>query len=191
MALSLFAGALYNVWPLGFLLDPDALRGTYISALEVRSHPHAHLFVLGDVLAGLLTVAAGWLLRRHRLAGAGLVLFGLGNILEASIAIEGDCARSVAACGIGPSAVLAPHDLASIVSIAGLVLALWAVRDRGRWMRAVIAVWAASGLFMVASVTFVFWVTVSQASFLVACGIALAAVPFAACRPPAVPDETA
>ena len=176
--LGVLVALLYNAWSLGFVLDRDALRGTYISALEVRSHPHAYVFVVADLAASALAVGLGLLLRaRHQAAGLGLVVFGLGNALEAAIAIDGDCARSVAACGIGVRAVLAPHDLASIVSIAGLAYALWAVRERAPWGRAVLAVWVVSGLFMVASVTFVFWVTLSQAVFLAACGVALVSVP--------------
>lgn len=206
------AGVLYNAWPLGFLLDPQALPGNYISVLEVPARPHEHFFVACDLLAGLTATVVGLLLGRDPrtalgpvrpglvragLVRAGLVLFGVGNMLEASIPIEGGCARSVAACGTGPHAVLAPHDLASIVSIAGLALALWSVRDQVPWMRPLIVVWAASGLFMVASVTLVFWVTVSQAAFLVACGVALGAVPLAALSDrsaapaPALPGELA
>jgi hypothetical protein len=48
------------------------------------------------------------------------VIFGVGNILEATIPISARCAASVAACGTGLGQVLAPHDLASVASVLGL-----------------------------------------------------------------------
>jgi|GEM_PF-6593790 len=192
--LAIMAGVLYNAWPLGFRLDPAALHGTYVSVLEVPTRPYAHLFVTCDVLAGVLAVAAGILLRRaHPLVGVGLIVFGIGNVLEASIPIAAACAASVASCGIALDQVLAPHDVASIVSVVGLLLALWGVRERGRWMRALIALWAICGLFMVSTVVTDRLVTLSQACFLTACGIVLAAVPLALVRPwaPSVAEEQA
>ena len=180
--LAALAGILYNVWPLGYRLDPTALRGTYISVLEVPGRPDAQVFVGCDVLAGLLAVGAGVLLRRHRPVALGLVVFGVGNVLEASIPIDAACARSVASCGIAPGQVLAPHDVASIVSMAGLAIALWGARGYGRWMWAVMALWAVTGLFMAVSVVMVRWVMVAQASFLAGCGVTLIAVPLALVR---------
>jgi hypothetical protein len=178
--LGVLAGILYNSWPLGFVLDRSALRGTYVSALEIPGRPYADLFVACDLAAGVLAVLAGLLLRPHRLAAAGLVMFGLGNLLEARIPIEPSCATSVAACGIGPRQVLAPHDLAGLLSAAGLVLALWSLRNHSRLMRAVIALGVVTGLILGVSLLVDRWVTVSQASFLVGCGVAVAAVALAA-----------
>jgi hypothetical protein len=92
------------------------------------------------------------LLRRQgEPAGDGFMVFGVGNILEATIPISARCAASVAACGTGLGQVLAPHDVASLVSVLGLALALLAVRRAPR-MRAVIGIWVAAALFMVFSV---------------------------------------
>lgn len=175
-AIGLLAGILYNAWPLGFVLDARAMHGAYLSVLEVPGRPHAWVFVACDLAAGALAVLAGLLVRRHRLA-AGLVVFGIGNVLEASIPIKASCVGSVAACGVGPAQVLSPHDLAGLVSIAGLMLALWSAHDRGRWMHVVIGLWVASGLFLGVSLLAARWVTVSQVTFLVACGVAVSAVP--------------
>jgi len=180
LVLGVVAAVVYNSWPLGFWLDRPGMRGTYISVLEIPGRPDAHLFVTCDVLAGLLAITAGVLLRRsHQLVAVGLIVFGVGNILEASIPIDATCAASVASCGTGAGAMFAPHDVASLISLAGLAIALWVLRDHSVWMRAVIALWVVTGLFMVVSVVVVRWVTVSQASFIVGCGVALAAVPLA------------
>ena len=190
LALGVVAAVVYNSWPLGFWLDRAGMRGTYVSVLEVPGRRDAHLFVTCDVLAGLLAVVAGLLLRRSRGPAAwgpaawGLVIFGVGNVLEASIPIDATCAVSVASCGTGPGAMFAPHDIASLISLAGLAIALWSLREHSRWMQAVIGLWILTGLFMVISVVVVRWVTVSQTSFIVACGVALAAVPLPIVLPP-------
>jgi hypothetical protein len=182
LALAALAAVLYNAWLLGFALDPDGLHGRYVSVLEAPGHPHAEVFVVCDIVTGVAAVLAGLLLRRQReLAGVGLVVFGVGNVLEATIPISSRCAASVAACGTGLGQVLAPHDIASIVSVLGLALALASVRHVAG-MRAIVAIWAAAGLFMVFSVVTDALVIAAQAVFLGACGLALVAVPLAVRR---------
>jgi hypothetical protein len=179
LALAVVAAGLYNAWLLGFVLDPDGLHGSYVSVLEAPGHPHAEVFVVCDIVAGAAAVLAGLLLRRQgEPAGDGFVVFGVGNILEATIPISARCAASVAACGTGLGQVLAPHDVASLVSVLGLALALLAVRRAPR-MRAVIGIWVAAALFMVFSVVADDLVIAAQAVFLGACGLALVAVPLA------------
>lgn len=181
-ALAAVAAVLYNAWLLGFALDPDGLHGSYVSVLEAPGHPHAEVFVVCDIVTGVAAVLAGLMLRRRReLAGDGLVVFGVGNVLEATIPISARCAASVAACGTGLGQVLAPHDLASVVSVLGLMLALASVRHVGR-MRTVIGVWVVAALFMVFSVVADTLVIPAQAVFLGACGMALVAVPLAVRR---------
>ena len=182
LALAIVAAVLYNAWLLGFALDPDGLHGSYVSVLEAPGHPHAEVFVVCDILTGAAAVLAGLLLRRRReLAGDGLVVFGVGNVLEATIPISARCATSVAACGTGLGQTLAPHAIASLVSALGLALALAAVHQV-RGMRTVIGIWAAAALFMVFSVLTDVWVIAAQAAFLGACGLALVAVPLGARR---------
>jgi hypothetical protein len=85
----------------------------------------------------------------------------------------------VAACGAAPGQLLEPHTMASILSAAGLVLALWDRWQHGTWMRALIGAGAFAGLFLLVSVLTARWVVESQAVFLVACGVVLAGVPLA------------
>jgi hypothetical protein len=177
--LATVAAVLYNAWLLGFALDPDGLHGSYVSALEAPGRPHAEVFVVCDIVTGAAAVLAGLLLRRRRaLAGAGLVVFGVGNVVEATIPISARCATSVAACGTGLGQVLSPHDIASVVSVLGLALALASVRQVGG-MRTVIGIWVVAALFLVFSVLTATWVIAAQAVFLGACGMALVAVPMA------------
>lgn len=179
LALAAAAAVLYNAWLLGFALDPDGLHGSYVSVLEAPGHPHAEVFVVCDIVAGVAAVLAGLLLRRrHQLAAAGFVVFGLGNVLEAAIPIPARCAASVAACGTGLGQVLAPHDLASVASVLGLALALASVRHVGR-MPVVLTIWAVAAVGMGLSVVTDTLVVAAQAAFLGACGLALVAVPWA------------
>lgn len=177
-ALAWMAAVLYNVWPLGFWLDPQALHRTYVSVLEVPGRPHAHLFAACDLAAGAFAAVAGLLLgRRAALAGHGLLVFGLGTVAEALMPIAPDCAASVAACGIDLGQVLAPHDIASIVSALGLAVSVLAIRRRTGWSSYVTGLWIAAGLFLVASIVIGRFTMSSQALFLLACGMALVVVP--------------
>ena len=177
--LALLSGVLYNTWPLGFVLDPGALHGTYVSVLEAPGRPHAHVFVACDLLAGVTAVLAGWMLRRYPLVAIALVVFGVGTVLEAALPIDPSCATSVASCGIAPEQVLAPHDVASLVSALGLVIGLWSLHDHSQWLRLVIALGVLAGLFMVVSVVVVRWLMLSQAALLVMCGVSAYAVALA------------
>ena len=180
LVLAAVAAALYNVWPLGFWLDPSALDGTYVSVLEVPGHPYAHLFMACDLATGITAALAGLALhRRHALAGVGFVIFGLGTIAEGAIPIAPDCAESVASCGINLGQVIAPHDIASIAAALSLAISVLAVRRHTRWMPYLAAFWIAAGLFLVASIVVERFTMASQATFLVACGLALVAVPVA------------
>jgi hypothetical protein len=97
----------------------------------------------------------------------------------ASIPINASCATSVASCGASPGQLLEPHTVASIVSAAGLALALASLWQHGRWMRAVTVSGGFTALFLLVSVLTARWVIASQVLFLVACGVLLAAVPLA------------
>lgn len=181
LVLASLAALLYNVWPLGFWLDPSALHGTYVSVLEVPGHPYAHLFMACDLATGVTAFLAGMVLRRrHVLAGLGFIVFGLGTIAEGAIPIAPDCAMSVSSCGIDIGQVIAPHDIASIASALSLALSVLAVRHSTRWMPFVTAGWIAAGLFLVGSIVVGRFTMTSQATFLVACGVALIGVPIAA-----------
>lgn len=181
LVLASLAAVLYNVWPLGFWLDPTALDGTYVSVLEVPGHPYAHLFMACDLATGVTALLAGFLLcRRNALAGLGFMVFGVGTIAEGLIPIAPACATSVASCGINLGQVIAPHDVASIASALSLALSVLTLRHATRWMPYLTGVWIASGLFLVGSIVVERFTMASQAAFLVACGIALLGVPIAA-----------
>lgn len=186
-ALGVLAGLIFNSWPLGFVLDRPALHGTYLSVLEIPGRPYAHLFVACDLAVGALAVLAGLLLLHRPPVAAGLVMFGVGNAWGASIPINASCATSVASCGASPGQLLEPHTIASILSAAGLALALASLWQHGRWMRALTVSAGFTALLLVLSVLTARWVTASQVLFLVACGVLLAAVPLA-CSAPAPSD---
>jgi hypothetical protein len=182
-ALGALAGLLFNSWPLGFVLDRSALHGTYLSVLEMPGRPYADLFVACDLAAGALAVVAALLLLHRPRVAAGLGMFGVGNMWGASIPLNASCAVSVASCGAAPGQLLEPHTLASILSAAGLALALWSLWRHSGWMRAVTVSAAFAALFLLVSVLTARSVIESQALFLIACGVILAVVPPASSSP--------
>src|ERR1039458_5373372 len=81
------AGVIYNSWPLGYVLNNQALRSGLASDLERAGQPYYWLFILGDILTGVCTIAVCaivWFKLRSEfhsktwvLAYIGLFLFGL------------------------------------------------------------------------------------------------------------------
>lgn len=171
------AGLLFNAWPLGFVLDRPALHGTYLSVLETPGRPYADLFVACDLAAGALAALGGLALLHRPLVATGLGMFGAGTMWGAFDPISASCATSVAACGARPGQLLDPHTVASVLSSAGLVLAVCSLWQHSRWMRAVILSAAFTALFLLISVLTARCVLASQVLFLIACGVLLAAVP--------------
>lgn len=128
------AGLCYASWPLGYWLNPSGARGL-ASNLEALHQPYNWLFVLLDVLSGLLIVAAVWWLlrvvrkRKHKnqqwleAVVIGLGLFGLLTALDALLPLN--CVESTQSC-LPPleDPYFVIHGLVSIGSIAGLTLSL-------------------------------------------------------------------
>lgn len=191
----MLAAVTYNSWPLGFWLNPRvSYSGGLASELEGMRQPYNWVFVLLDVVTGVLVAAVVILLWRHhrstlsRWALGFFALFGLLTIADALLPMP--CAPSVAVC---PSWTVQPmlilHGIASIGSalalFAGGVLA-WRMhhkRHTGWVMRSMIVLWALSGIL-----SLVFFFTpgpgyLSQDYYLLLCGIWIALMPTMAHTP--------
>jgi hypothetical protein len=191
ITLAVTAAVLYNIWPLGYVLDPGALQNSYISALEVSGKPYAWVFILGDVLTSICVLAAVLTMIKIKPLRwpvlAGYLTFGLATIAEATIPIASRCEVSVSACGISPSQVLSPHDLASIIAAVGLFVGLLFAKRHARsnnlnvgvykWLPVAFWAWCTTGIFLIASIIIEHFTTLSQALFLLACGIGLIIIP--------------
>lgn len=126
---ALLAGVLYCSWPLGLLLNPQLSRGV-ASAFEAPEQPYSWLFVLLDVLSGLLVcLLAAWLWRLPGLRGylrllvAGAYgLFGALTIAAALLPLHCNVHSVRCLAGLSnPSDQL--HDVVSLVSMLALAAA--------------------------------------------------------------------
>jgi hypothetical protein len=190
VVLAISSAILYNIWPLGYLLDPNALHHSYVSVLEVSNKPYAWLFILADILTGLLVMTVGlalWKIKLLSKRGAfWYILFGIATLLEAIIPIASRCAARISACGISLSQILSPHDIASIVEAVALFISLLGIRrmlskssnqNLYKWVSPIFWIWCATGIFLITSIVIDNFTTVSQALYLFACGVGLIAVP--------------
>jgi hypothetical protein len=95
---------LYCSWPLGFWLNPLAMRSGLASELGAFGQPYNWVFIAGDVTSGiLLVIATLLLLRLYRLRGPGrlavvlLAVYGICGALDASLPMS--CLPSLQVCG--------------------------------------------------------------------------------------------
>lgn len=127
--LAVIAALLYNSWPLGYLLNPSVERHALASELQAPHQPYNWVFVLTDVLAGMLMVGVGlYQMKRFqfhhgRLVAICLLLFGALVALAALTPLT--CDPTLSACGpLLRSPTILVHGFASIVSVGMLFLAL-------------------------------------------------------------------
>ncbi len=198
LKLSILTAVIYNIWPLGYWLDPSALNDNYLSVLEVYSKPYAWVFILGDALTATVVIIIGLRLLKliqpphKRSALIGYLVFGVATLFEATTPISNRCDESISACGISPVQIFSVHDLASIIAALGLFYALYkslayfkakgeetAKSCLARCLNYTFWIWSISGLFLVASVGLNRATLISQALFIMACGLALIMLPLA------------
>jgi len=190
------AGLLYSSWPLGYIFNPVANRGL-ASNLEALAQPYNWLFILLDILSGLIVVGVAvtlyersrgsrqWLLK-WSIVGYGL--FGVLTALDALLPI--DCLNTVQRCGAftgHPLIIL--HGLASLGSIGFLTVSLvglWflliyrqAVNGLLRWLlHTLLLIWfgfgIATGIFLLNNRSS----ALSQHLFITVCSIWLAIFPY-------------
>ena len=136
--LGVIAGLLYSSWPLGYILNPSVGRHDLASELEAANQPHHLVFVVMDVLSGLvITLACLLQLKISKMSKEvrgvvlGYTLFGLLVILAALT--PPNCESLSLSCTLttDPGAVI--HGLCSTVSVilllVSLVLAFREVHD--------------------------------------------------------------
>ncbi|MGD0284627.1 MAG: DUF998 domain-containing protein [Candidatus Saccharimonadales bacterium] len=187
--LAIFAAILYNIWPLGYALDPSVLHNSYVSSLEVSGKPYAWLFILADILTGIIAIIIGFNVRKiephNRVSFMSYILFGLATGIDAIIPIASRCEVSISACGISPSQILSPHDIASIVAAFSIFAILLNAKHQFyknneniyKWITFAYWAWCATGIFLIISVITDDFTIISQALFLAMCGVGLVVTP--------------
>lgn len=123
------AGLLYNSWPLGYILNHHVATVFLASNLEATGQPYNWLFILGDILTGLIIMAVGCFylrkknlisLRWVKLSIGCYVIFGLLTIVTALIPFN--CQESIAQCSVQLSTSFGLHDIiACIASITQFI----------------------------------------------------------------------
>jgi len=149
------AALLYNSWPLAFFLNPLLSRHALASQLEAPHQPYDWLFVLLDVLTGLLIASVGLLQLRSRkhsstliAAVACYVIFGV--FVAGAALIPLSCDPQAKTCGplLHNPGVVA-HGFMSIASVIclliGLILVARAIRT-ARVARPIQALFVATAL---------------------------------------------
>jgi hypothetical protein len=129
---TVISAALYCSWPLGFLLNPEAMRDGLASELGAFGQPYNWVFIWGDIVSGVLLVAGvSILIRLYDLAGWAkwamvcLAIYGICGALDA--ALPESCVPSERICGpILSDPMLILHgifDLAASIALIGTLVA--------------------------------------------------------------------
>lgn len=128
VALAFVSAVVYSSWPLGYYLNPRVGATGYASELGALGQPYNWLFIVGDVLAGLMIILVGLFLWRqysHKLQGWHkrvlqlFISFGLLTLLAAILPMR--CTPSISICAPAwNDTQLLIHDFVSI--LAGLVM---------------------------------------------------------------------
>jgi hypothetical protein len=186
--LGALAGLIYNIWPLGYLLNPGVLnRQAYVSVLEASNQPYYKLFIFFDIFCGLIMMLVAYFMWRNKkvknIVIAGYFLFGLTTLLAAIMPVS--CTGSVAQCGISPSQILDPHDLLNLIgSLAFYVSLLVVSKDsikrkvgNAYLFRSVLWVWCLCGILLVITSVISSVSLIGQSAFLIMSGVAIAIAP--------------
>ena len=121
------SAVLYCSWPLGFLLNPAAMRDGLASELGAFGQPYNWVFIWGDIVSGVLLVGGvAILIRLYSLSGWAkramiyLAIYGICGALDA--AIPESCIPSEQVCGpIFSDPMLVLHGIFDIVGSIALV----------------------------------------------------------------------
>ena len=137
-ALMVVAALLYSTWPLGYWFNPSANQGL-ASNLEALSQPYNWLFIILDVVSGLIICYACWKLFNFinsnsvnktrlglRITVIGTGIFGLFTSIDALLPLN--CIQGTPGC-LDPlyNPYFITHGIFSIGSIAGLSVSIFCV----------------------------------------------------------------
>lgn len=126
--LGALAALLYSSWPLGYVLNPAVGRHALASELEAPHQPYDWLFIVMDVLTGVLIAVVGLLQLRTRKHSATLfsavacyVAFGL--MVAGAAVIPLSCDPQTSRCGpILHNPAIMVHGAFSIFSVLSLLI---------------------------------------------------------------------
>ncbi len=197
-SLCLVAAIVYNSWPLGFTLNNQTAHFGLASDLERTGQPYSWLFILGDVLTGLLILTICLIirfklwpkLRSRSWAAVYLGLLVFGSFTAVGALVTSQCwITPVLRCGGNYSRGLSFDGLFTTIAALGLftsLVSLCALYKRQKLNDLLAGVtlimlisWTAVGL---GYVIVTLWVSTPNAAhtlqqvFLILCGLALITV---------------
>lgn len=201
--LTVVAEVLYCSWPLGFWLNPAANRTGLASELGAFGQPYNWVFIWGDIISGVLLVAAVVVLTRlyklqgtTRLALIFLAVYGVCGALDAAMPLH--CLPSERVCGsVLGDPMLILHggvDLIGSTALIGtLVAAAVVVRKHNpAWRPWIYAVGVGGTIFALASGALYIWGGPgywAQRYYITLSCVWVASMPFVLRPPRAVPVE--
>ncbi len=187
--LGVASGILYNSWPLGYWLNPLVSRRGLASELQAMNQPYNWLFVLLDVISGLLVMIVALLLWRRsrylaqKIALATFAFFGVMTIVSAVVPMN--CEPSLTVCpSLTQQPLLLMHGISSILASVSLfvsVCVMWWQKHQhksAKLMSMVLVGWIAFGVVS----TYFFFVPgpgyIAQHYYITLCSLWIALLPF-------------
>jgi len=160
------AALLYCSWPLGFWLNPLAMRSGLASELGAFGQPHNWVFIWGDIISGALLVVGCTLawptIGKFRAARWGLGLlavYGICGALDAGLPLH--CVPSQEVCGpIFHDPLLVMHgaiDYTGSLALLGTLLIAWRLNHQNKsvWLPWIYAIGLAGVIFALLSLFFI------------------------------------
>ncbi len=131
--LGIIGGLLYNNWLLGYWLNDRITRLGLASDLQVYNQPYGWLFILGDVLSGLMIVIVAYLIYQKKqpsdywleYLAIGYFCFGAFTAIAAVLPIH--CGSNLTQCGLGTKLSFGLHDAIGAIASLGQFISLLAV----------------------------------------------------------------
>lgn len=193
--LAVIAAILYCSWPLSYVLNPSVGVHALASQLQSPHQPYNWLFILLDVLSGLLLITAGAVqYKEHRRLRIGkitisiwnYIAFGLMVVVAAVVPIG--CDPQTQVCGsIWHSPSIIVHGFCSIVSVLCLLLSLMlvshdlyrqksATRRHSIFILSILSAWLLFGAGSIIEIIFKIKNSLLQDFFITVCSLSIAAV---------------
>jgi hypothetical protein len=195
LALFGFAALLYNSWPLGYLLNYKTARYDLASDLDFSGQPYGWLFILGDIVVGVILVAITIYMRlklhgelwSKSLAAVVVGLFVFGLFTATSADAPNTCQpNEVGICAHVAKASFGPDGMESTLAALGLLCSLigadifnlrHSVSKSIRWFTFTMTIlWTASGVIFLVAAGNNDGVHLSQQILLILSGLALMAI---------------
>ncbi|MGD0284223.1 MAG: DUF998 domain-containing protein [Candidatus Saccharimonadales bacterium] len=130
ISFGLCGALLYNNWLLGYWLNSRVTIGSLASDLQIHSQPYSWIFILGDILSGLMIAITAYLIYRlwqpyDRLKLyllIGYLCFGVFTAAAAIMPIH--CGANSVQCALSSNQTFGIHDIVGALASFGQFISL-------------------------------------------------------------------